>query len=100
MEMTKVIVRRANAVWQDKVRKYTILLDGKEIATVSNGSEVAFDVEPGRHEVQMSIDWCTSRKLEIDVAAEPLTLECGPNASPFSALLYISLWKNDYIWLR
>jgi len=99
--MTKIIVRRANALWQDRVRKYSILLDGKEVAEVSNGSEVAFDVEAGEHEVQIKIDWCTSRKLEIDVpSAGPLTLECGPNASPFTALLYIFLWKNDYIWLR
>lgn len=99
--MTKIIVRRKNAIWQDRARKYTVLLDGKEIATVSNGSQVEFDVEPGKHSVQMKIDWCNSPKFEVDVrAAEAVTLECGPNASPFSALFYITLWKNQYLWLR
>lgn len=99
--MTKIIVRRTKAVWQDRARKYTVLLDGKEVAQVSNGSEAVFDVEPGKHTVQMQIDWCQSRKFEVDASiAEPLILECGPNASPFLAFLYVTLWKNDYIWLR
>jgi hypothetical protein len=100
-EMTKIIVRRKNAIWQDRARKYTVLLNEKEIAGVSNGSEVEFDVEPGRHTVQMQIDWCHSRKFEIDVPiGKPVILECGPNASPLSALFYITVWKNKYIWLR
>ena len=99
--MTKIIVRRKKAIWQDRARKYTVLLDGREIARVSNGSEVEFDVEPGKHTVQMQIDWCHSQKFELDVRlAEPVILECGPNASPFSAIFYITLWKNKYIWLR
>jgi hypothetical protein len=98
--MTKIIVRRTNAIWQDKARQYAVLLDGKEIAAVSNGSEVAFDTEPGKHTVQMKIDWCRSPEFEVDVQAEAVILECGPNASPFLALFYITLWKNKYIWLR
>ena len=49
--MTKIIVRRKKSIWQDRARKYTVLLDGSEIASVSNGSEVDFDVEPGKHSV-------------------------------------------------
>ena len=99
--MTKIIVRRKKAVWQDRARKYSVLLDGDEIARVSNGSEVEFDVEPGKHTVQLQIDWCRSQKIEIDVrVSEPVILECGPNASPFLAFFYITLRKNNYIWLR
>jgi hypothetical protein len=99
--MTKIIVRRTKALWQDRARKYTVLLNEKEVAKVSNGSEVEFDVEPGKHTVQMQIDWCSSQKFEVDASgADPLILQCGPNASPFLALLYISLWKDKYIWLR
>lgn len=99
--MTKIIVRREKAIWQDRGRQYIILLDGCEIGRVSNGAELEFDVEPGKHAVQMKIDWCHSRQFDIDVRlAETAILECGPNASPFLALLYITLWKNRYIWLR
>lgn len=99
--MTKIIVRRTKAIWQDRARKYNVLLDGKEVTRVSNGSEVEFEVEPGKHTVQMQIDWCSSQKFEVDAtAAEPLILECGPNASPFLAFLYVTVWKNKYIWLR
>lgn len=99
--MTKIIVRRKNAIWQDRTRKYIVLVDGQEVASVANGSEVEFDVEPGVHTVQMGIDWCNSPKFEVHVGAtEPVILECGPNASPFSALFYVTLWKSQYIWLR
>jgi hypothetical protein len=99
--MTKIIIRRKNAIWQDRARKYTVLLNGREIATVSNGSEVEFDVEPGKHTVQMKIDWCNSPEFEVDTrAGETVVLECGPNASPLSAFLYITLLKKQYLWLR
>jgi len=99
--MTKVIIKRVKTKWQDRVRDYVILLDGKEIKRISNGSDVEFIVEPGKHTVQMKIDWCSSLKFDVDIAAgESKILECGPNASPFSGLLYIALWKSKYIWLR
>jgi|SRR5471032_2028994 len=99
--MAKIIVRRKKAIWQDRGRKYIVLLDGAEIARVSNGSEVAFDVVPGKHTVQLQIDWCYSQSFEVNVClVEPVILECGPNAVPFLQIFYITLWKNKYIWLR
>ena len=99
--MAKIIIKRKKAFWQDRARKYIIQVDDKEVASVSNGAAVEIEVEPGKHAVQMKIDWCNSQKFDVDVGAEQtVTLECGPSASPFLALLYITLWKNKYIWLR
>jgi len=67
--MTKVIIKRVKTKWQDRVRDYVILLDGKEIKRISNGSDVEFIVEPGKHTVQMKIDWCSSLKFDVDIAA-------------------------------
>lgn len=99
--MAKIIVRRSKAWWQDRARKYVVLINGKEVANVPNGGQLELPVEPGTHTVRMKIDWCGSREFNVDVGAEEsVTLECGPNASPFSAFFYITMWKDKYIWLR
>lgn len=99
--MAKIIIKRKKALWQDRARQYNILVDGREVASVASGAAVEIEVEPGKHVVQMKIDWCNSQKFDVDVGAEQtVTLECGPNASPFLALFYITLWKDKYIWLR
>lgn len=99
--MTKIVVRREKSHLQDIIRDYTILLNGKEVARVSNGAEAEFDVEPGKHTVQMKIDWCRSLALDVNVDAEKtVTLLCGPNFSLLLGFLYITVWRNKYIWLR
>ena len=99
--MSKMIIKRVASNWQDKLRDYIVLVDGKKIANVSNGSEVEFEVEPGKHTVQLKIDWCYSPEFDVMVSAnESVGFECGPNAKPYLVLLYITLWRNKYIWLR
>ncbi|MFL6658389.1 MAG: hypothetical protein ACJ8GW_09985 [Massilia sp.] len=38
---TRICIRRRQALFQDIVRDYTILVDGREVARVANGAEVA-----------------------------------------------------------
>ncbi|XLZ68957.1 hypothetical protein ABT364_20745 [Massilia sp. SR12] len=101
MTETELIIRRSKALWQDRARKYQVLLDGKFVAEIGHGQEERIAIQPGRHKVQMTIDWCTSPALEFDRAAgQTTTFTCGPNANPFTALLYITAWKGRYLWLR
>ena len=42
-----------------------------------------------------------SRELPITLRpGEIVRVECRPNANPLLALLYITLWRNDYIALK
>lgn len=101
MNTSELIIRRDKALWQDRARKYQILVDGKKAAEIARGAEMAIPLPPGQHTVQMKIDWCTSPKLRVDCSAgQTVVLECGPNANPFVALLYITIWKSKYLWLR
>ncbi|MYN00971.1 hypothetical protein GTP41_02560 [Pseudoduganella sp. DS3] len=101
MNETELIIQRSAALWQDRARKYQVLLDGKFVADIGHGQEVRIALQPGRHSVQMKIDWCTSPALQFDCAAgQAAAFMCGPNAKPFTALLYITLWKGQYLWLR
>lgn len=99
--MTTLILRRAKTAWQDIGRNYRVILDGREVAQVANGEEIGIALSEGKHVVQMRIDWCQSQALEIDVAVgETQILECGPNAKPWLALLYVTVLRGRYLWLR
>jgi len=99
--MTTLLVRRAKVTWQDRVRSYRVNIDDNEVAQVANGAEVEVPVTAGKHVVQLKIDWCQSEALEIDVpSGERQILECGPNATPWLALLYITVLRKKYLWLR
>lgn len=99
--MTKIVVRRASALWQDRARDYFIVLNGKEVSTLSHGAAVELEVSPGRHTVGVSIDWCSSPECKVDIKlGETIILECGPNSSLLLGILYVSVWRKKYIWLR
>lgn len=98
--MTTLLVRRAMVAWQDRVRSYRVIIDDKEVAQIANGAEVEVPVDAGKHVVQLKIDWCQSEALEVNVASgEKKILECGPNATPWLALLYITVLRKKYLWL-
>lgn len=95
------MIQRAKALWQDRAREYSILVDGKKAAAIPNGAEARMPIEPGEHSIVMQIDWCYSPELIVVASGEEdIHIECGANANPFLVLLYITLWKNRYIWLR
>lgn len=99
--MAELMLHRRASLWQDRVRDYHLLLDGREAGRVANGATLRLELSPGHHTLQMAIDWCRSPPLEISLAeGESARLECGANAHPLLALLYISLWKDRYLWLR
>jgi len=99
--MTQLVIRRSKSLWQDRIRDYIIFIDGKETARIGNNDEAEIQVDPGTHSVRLQIDWCHSPEVQVLVSpGETIYLECGPNANPFLALLYITVWNDKYIWLR
>lgn len=99
--MSQLVVRRKKALWQARIRDYIVLVDGLEVARVANGTEVAVHIKPGEHIVTMKIDWCRSKPLPVRVHdGQTVVLECGPNSSPWLALLYVTILCQRYVWLR
>ena len=70
MELT--ITRKKQFI--DIFRKYKIFVDDKEIASIGRGQTLKLDVEPGKHTLQLKIDWESSNKVEFD---SPVKFECG-----------------------
>jgi hypothetical protein len=77
------------------------VVDGRPVGKLDNGGKIDVELPPGQHEVWVTVDWCRSPKLLVNVShGQPVKLLCGANAHPLLVLLYITVWKNDYIWLK
>jgi hypothetical protein len=92
-----ITIRRSDQV-ADATRTYKILLDGAQIGQIRRGESKQFDAPLGRHTLQLKVDWCASQPLELDLAEEPMTFECGSNADKSSLAAFFK--SKDYIWLR
>jgi hypothetical protein len=89
---------RARAGWHDKFRRYQVVVDGEQAATIKRGEQLDLPVRAGRHTVFLKIDWASSPQLDLDVApGEVVSLECAPgNVKPFGedASVYITLRRT------
>lgn len=75
---------RARAGWADRWRSYHVLLDGVEIAKIRGGQTQVVRVEPGSHEVHLTIDWARSPSVDVNVGAgQRVRLKCWSNVRPF-----------------
>lgn len=94
-----VITRRPNFV--AKVRAFKVLIDGEEVGTLREGAPFTHEMTPGRHELQLKLDWGKSPIEEFEVrAGQELRYWCRTNGNPLSAIYYATLGANKYIVLE
>lgn len=99
--MTELVLRRAGNLYQDRARLYRVILDGREITRIATGEEKRISVQPGRHALQLKIDWCGCKPLALSVqAGEVQAFSCGPNGSAAGAFLRVMFLWNRYLYLR
>ena len=56
----KVVVSRSTSGSRDRLRRYTVLVDGVEVGRVKRGETVSTTVGPGPHTLGIVIDWTSS----------------------------------------
>jgi cold shock CspA family protein len=89
--------------YADVLRAYKVVLDGKVIGTIRDGQQVEFDVAPGRHQLQLKIDWCRSNIVDFEVDGGTVEFECGSNVggcNGMMAIYYVVFLSGEYLWLR
>ncbi len=68
------------------MRSYHVLVDGEEVARIRRGQTQVVAIQPGSHEIQLTIDWARSPSVEVQVGAgQRVRLRCWPNVRPFGA---------------
>jgi len=90
--------------YADRLRRYGVYLDGVHAGSLGAGESVSFNASPGKHSLVVKIDWCGSNIFEVDCApGGVLSFECGSSITGWRgllALLYITIWRQQYLWLR
>ncbi|SEW39560.1 hypothetical protein [[Clostridium] fimetarium] len=88
----------------DSIRKYNVIVDGKNIGKIKDGMTEEFEIPTGEHTIYLKIDWCRSNKIFFDaVDNETLEFNCGNSIDKSKLLkgfLYITFLKNNYLWIK
>jgi hypothetical protein len=98
--MSTLTLRR-DSRFMDSLRRYRILLDGKEVVRLSNGETFRREIPSGEHVIEARIDWCGSRPRHfVARAGEDTALVVRNNLRGLRivfALFYIVFRARDYL---
>jgi hypothetical protein len=87
-----LILSRAKGGRRDLFRAYKVLVDDDEVGTIKRGQRLELPVAAGRHVLRLTIDWCSSRPLQLELSAgESVEVTCAPAGPEFSDENYIEL---------
>ena len=90
--------------YSDRLRKYKIIVDDKEISDLKDGEIKQLELDEGNHNIYLKIDWCRSNKVDFYTPKdEIIRFECGSSIigwKRFIAFVYITFLKNQYLWLK
>jgi hypothetical protein len=94
---------KRDAGYADRIRAYKIVLDDNVIGEIKNGEQVELNAPPGKHQLFLKIDWCSSNTINFESDTNTTEFECGSNLRGWKILLgvlYTTFLRNQYIWLR
>lgn len=86
--------------WQyaDSLRDYHIVIDGKQRGDIEAESEVSFQLIPGPHKIEFTMDWVGSPEVTLDFqSGEQRTLSVSSNAGGPLGLYYITFGRRKYL---
>ncbi len=90
--------------WTDRLRAYSVVVDGTDLGNIKNGENQEFPIAPGTHEIIIKVDWCSSNTITFVVKeGETLSFSCGSSLrgiKVFLAIVYITFLRNKYLWLK
>jgi hypothetical protein len=64
--MATITLKRANE-YINKMRDYTIIINGKKAGTIANGETKTFTTAAGQNTLAAKIDWCSSEAITFTI---------------------------------
>lgn len=97
-----IIIERKSG-YADSLRNYKVILDDELIGEIADGETKAFDIKPGTHTLQLSIDWAKSNELSFKFTGSNIKFKCsnalrGPRV--FLAIIYATFLSHKYLKLE
>lgn len=90
--------------YADRLRAYTVLLDGKAVGEVLDGATCIVIAPEGQHVVKLTIDWCESNQVTVEaVSGSPRRLTVSSNlrgSRRALALWYVAFARKSYLSLK
>jgi hypothetical protein len=84
---------------RDRLRAYSILVDGEKAGWVRPGQTVEVPLAQGAHSVRIAIDWARSPPVEVEIdAGEVVDLHCAPNTGQIG-LIGVTFGRGRYVLL-
>ena len=100
---TQITVQRMTG-YADRLRAYKVKIDGVVVGSVRAGDSATIPVSPGRHSLQLRIDWAGSEQTDFEVKpGDQVFYECGSNLAGWRvlmALCYLTVLPRRWLWLR
>jgi hypothetical protein len=62
----RLTVKRLPRPWGDFLRSYKVFVDGTLVGMIRRRQTRSFDVVPGHHQIHLEIDWCRSRRIDVE----------------------------------
>ncbi|WP_329116649.1 hypothetical protein [Streptomyces sp. NBC_01465] len=85
--------------YRDFLRSYTVLVDEVPAGRIRRGQTLNLQVPAGTHQLRLTIAWCSSPAMTVDIdAGTPAYFACAPGDQP-SAITAVTSGANDYISL-
>ncbi|GKX65669.1 hypothetical protein [Inconstantimicrobium mannanitabidum] len=99
--MPKIVVSRTSQ-YVNSMREYDIYIDNEKVDVINDGEKKIIEVSEGNHEIYIKIDWCKSKKLNMNLTeGQDINLKCGSEATGIKqvfALVYLFLpYKFVYL---
>jgi hypothetical protein len=89
--------------YADIFRAYKVVLDSNIVGEIREGQQLELNVTPGKHRMQLKIDWVYSNMVDFEMCDRDIEFQCGSNMRGFKILfsiLYGTIFNNQYIWLK
>lgn len=91
--VTAVRIQREANPFSDRMRRYRVLLDGRDVGLLRWAETIEIQVEPGPHELRLKIDWTGSPTIPFSVTEGGLAeFKCRPRRP--AALAIVSLFRS------
>jgi hypothetical protein len=98
--VASIRLERQPTPWTDRLRAYKVAIDDEVVGSIGHGEEKVFEVSPGRHRVQLHIDWGRSQPVEVDAQEDAeVRLTCH-GRNPLLALYWITVGRDRYVVLE
>lgn len=97
---TRVLLKRVSNGWVDRYRAYEVIVNGEPRADLKRGEQISLEVDPGHVQIQLRIDWCKSRPIEMDLSlGQEAQITCRPRTI-LTVFYGVTFGRDNYMQLE